>query len=190
MPDENLSRVDFAWNDEGEVVACPTGHAPTRQGERASSDRASRARSLHVFFDAATCNACPELERCPVRQPNNARSRDYRLDVGPQLLARDQQWVEQKTESWKADYRIRSGIEATNSELKRGHGMGQLRVRRKPRVLLNVALKLTACNIKRWGRAARRRATALAALTAGIFAIWAVLRPKALGDDRLVSAPT
>ena len=48
-----------------------------------------------------------------------------------------------------ARYAIRAGIEATNSELKRGHGFGRLRVRGSPRVALSVNLKALACNIKR-----------------------------------------
>ena len=45
---------------------------------------------------------------------------------------------------------FRSGIEATNSELKRGHGLGRLRVRRRKRVELAVCLKVLACNLKRF----------------------------------------
>ena len=51
------------------------------------------------------------------------------------------------------DYKIRSGIEATNSELKRSHGLGKLRVRRAAKVCFAVACKVIACNIKRWARA-------------------------------------
>jgi hypothetical protein len=43
-----------------------------------------------------------------------------------------------------------SGIEATNSELKRCHGLGTLQVRRKPRVSLSARLKVLAPNIKRY----------------------------------------
>lgn len=39
------------------------------------------------------------------------------------------------------------------SELKRGHAMGRLRVRRLPQVRLAVACKVIACNVKRWLRA-------------------------------------
>ena len=42
------------------------------------------------------------------------------------------------------------------SELKRAHGLGRLRVRRKNRVRLQVAFKATACNIKRWAAASTR----------------------------------
>jgi hypothetical protein len=59
----------------------------------------------------------------------------------------------QQTTEWKNRYRIRAGIEATNSELKRSHGIGRLRVRRMAKVCFAVACKLTACNIKRWAKA-------------------------------------
>ena len=49
-------------------------------------------------------------------------------------------------------YAIRAGIEATNSELKRRHGLGRLRVRRRPRVELAVHLVALACNLKRMVR--------------------------------------
>jgi hypothetical protein len=83
------------------------------------------------------------------------------------MLARDGRWVEQQSERWKDRYRIRSGVEATMSELKRGHGMGRLRVRRHARVLVQVALKATACNIKRWIRAATAALRGFLALLCG-----------------------
>ena len=66
---------------------------------------------------------------------------------------RDLALASQRDAAWWDRYKIRSGIEATMSELKRGHGLGKLRVRRAPRVLLAVGLKVTACNVKRWLRA-------------------------------------
>jgi hypothetical protein len=59
----------------------------------------------------------------------------------------------QQTPQWKDRYKIRSGIEATNSELKRSHGIGKLRVRRAVKVSFAVDCKLIACNIKRWAKA-------------------------------------
>lgn len=46
-------------------------------------------------------------------------------------------------------YAIRAGIEGTNSEMKRRHGLGHLRVRGGKRVRLAVYLKTAACNLKR-----------------------------------------
>ena len=53
------------------------------------------------------------------------------------------------TEEWRQRYGVRAGIEGTNSELKRAHGLGRLRVRGEARVGLAVYLKALACNVKR-----------------------------------------
>jgi hypothetical protein len=47
----------------------------------------------------------------------------------------------------KKCYAVRAGIEATNSELKRAHGLGRLRVRGGLRVTLAANLKGLACNL-------------------------------------------
>jgi hypothetical protein len=153
---ETFSRTEFNIDAHtGEVLRCPAGHTPTRHAQRESSDTTHPRRSLHAFFNADDCTPCPQLNRCPVRRPNNPYT-DYRLDVAPEMLARDARWTQQQTQPWKERYRIRAGIEATMSELKRAHGLGHLRVRRMVRVKIQVALKTTACNIKRWLRALRR----------------------------------
>jgi len=61
------------------------------------------------------------------------------------------EWLKRQEASqrFKQKYAIRAGIEATNSELKRPHGMRKLRVRREARVRLAVYFKALACNLKR-----------------------------------------
>jgi hypothetical protein len=78
---------------------------------------------------------------------------DFRLEITPEIRRRDHMYSIQKTAEWKYRYKIRSGIEATNSELKRSHGIGKLRVRRAAKVCFAVACKVIACNIKRWAKA-------------------------------------
>lgn len=78
---------------------------------------------------------------------------DFRLEITPEIRLRDQMYSIQHTNEWNERYKIRSGIEATNSELKRSHGLGKLRVRRAAKVCFAVACKLIACNIKRWAKA-------------------------------------
>lgn len=56
---------------------------------------------------------------------------------------------QEQSEGFRKRYSIRAGIEATNSELKRAHGMKKLRVRRERRVKLAVYFKALACNVKR-----------------------------------------
>jgi hypothetical protein len=53
------------------------------------------------------------------------------------------------TAAFRERYAERAGIEGSNSEMKRKHGLGKLRVRTDPRVRLAVFFKTLACNVKR-----------------------------------------
>ncbi len=118
-------------------------------------------RSLYAIFDGSLCRSCAMLDRCPVRAPNHREQGcqprdtvgDFRLEITPELRLRDHMYALQQTTEWKDRYKIRAGIEATNSELKRAHGIGRLRVRRLVKVCFAVACKVIACNIKRWAKA-------------------------------------
>jgi hypothetical protein len=117
------------------------------------------------------------LDQCPVRAPNHrnrgcqARNTvgDFRLEITPEIRLRDHMYFIQQTTEWKDRYRIRSGIEATNSELKRSHGIGKLRVRRAVKVCFAVACKLIACNIKRWAKAHAAQEGPLQSFLSSIF---------------------
>ncbi len=64
----------------------------------------------------------------------------------------------EQTKEFKDGYRLRGGIEATNSEYKRSYGGGCLRVRGSPAVARTVKFKFMALNIKRWMKPARKTA--------------------------------
>lgn len=85
----------------------------------------------------------------------------------PQEAKQAVEWLRQQEASprFKERYKIRSGIESTNAELKGPHGMRKLRVRGQKRVKLAVYFKALACNVKRALRAwlAREEAVAPAA---------------------------
>lgn len=147
----------------------------------------TKGRSLHAIFDGDICRKCSILHNCPVRAPNHrargCKPRDtvgnFRLEITPELRLRDQMYSNQQTTEWKKQYGIRSGVEATMSELKRRHGMGKLRVRRAVKVCFAVACKVIACNIKRWAKA-------LSALDpASQRLIWFILRRLGLFDVNL-----
>ncbi len=159
LSDEIMSRDLFQFNSDGFVTKCPIGHSPI--DHRMLSHNNQKGKSLHAIFDGDTCRQCDLLDRCPVRAPNH-RSRgckprdtvgDFRLEITPEIRLRDHMYSIQQTTEWKDRYRIRSGVEATNSELKRSHGIGKLRVRRAAKVCFAVACKVIACNIKRWVKA-------------------------------------
>ncbi len=159
IPDEVMGRGQFEFNTDGLAVKCPKGHSPI--DHRMLSHNNKKGKSLHAIFDGDICRKCLILDNCPVRAPNHrargCRPQDtvgnFRLDITPELRLRDQMFANQQTDEWKEQYRIRSGVEATMSELKRKHGMGKLRVRRAAKVCFAVACKVIACNIKRWAKA-------------------------------------
>jgi hypothetical protein len=149
-----ICRDQFEYDDDGYCTACPQGHAPVRHGMRTSSSKAKAA--LHAFFDGNACAKCELKDRCMARPPNNKNGGNYHLEIAPALVERDRRKAEQAEEEWWDRYKIRSGIEATMSEMKRVTGMGKLRVRRITRVTLAVGLKASACNVKRWLSAAAK----------------------------------
>ena len=176
LSDEVAGRDLFQFDSEGFVSQCPMGQSPI--DHRILSGNNTTRRSLHAIFDGETCRSCNMLDQCPVRTPNH-RSRgchardtvgDFRLEITSEIRLRDQMYANQQTSVWKDRYKIRSGIEATNSELKRSHGMGKLRVRRAAKVCFAVACKVIACNIKRWAKAQTALERALPGLLCSISA--------------------
>jgi len=158
LGDDIMGRDQFEFDNEGHVTKCPEGHPPI---DHRLLSNGSVGRTLHAVFNGDLCRACSSLEQCPVRAPNHRSKGDgprqtkgnFRLEVTRALRVRDDMFIAQQTDDWKERYAIRSGVEATMSELKRSHGLGRLRVRGLARVQLAVAFKVIACNIKRWCKA-------------------------------------
>lgn len=163
LPEETIGRDRFHFDEAtGHCTRCPAGHAPLRHGMR--STYCNLPATLHAYFDGDKCRACELQPKCIVRKPNNGNKGNFHLEVGAHLIARDCALAAQREDGWWDQYRIRAGIEATVSELKRAHGLGKLRVRRMPRVRLAVGLKITACNVKRWLRSVAAPMSACQAL--------------------------
>jgi hypothetical protein len=152
LSEGTIGRDRFQFDEAGHCTRCPAGHAPLRHEKRSASKGLPPA--PYAYFDGNTCRACELRPKCIVRKPNNGKQGNFHLEVSAHLIARDENLAEQAEDGWWEDYKIRSGVEATMSELKRGHGMGKLRVRRIPRVRLAVSFKIIGCNVKRWLRAA------------------------------------
>lgn len=175
LSDEVMGRDQFKFDKKGLVVKCPEGHKPVEH--RVLSHNNQKGRCLHAIFDGDICRKCSALKKCPVRAPNHrvrgCKPRntvgDFRLEITSELRLRDRMYSIQQTTEWKEQYRIRSGVEATMSELKRSHGMGKLRVRRATKVCFAVACKVIACNIKRWAKALAVSVNALQRFISFIF---------------------
>jgi len=137
--EKHLSLGEFTLNEAGDrVLTCPTGAAPVRQGPTKSGKK------VQAWFGA--CQDCPLKSICPTQKDGRLR----RLTFDAETVAVARRRAEQETSAFKERHKIRSGIEATNSELKRCHGLRKLRVRRRPRVALAVRLKALALNMKRY----------------------------------------
>jgi len=139
--EDEITKADFDVDAKGERVArCPAGREAT------SEKRDPETGKVRAFFDGAGCDGCPHRDRCPAKPLRDGR-RVLRTTVHAAVLARRRRY--EKTKEFKKRYAERAGIEATNSELKRAHGLGRLRIRGFLRVRLAVYLKALACNVKR-----------------------------------------
>ena len=182
LDDSVMGRDKFEFDEEGHVVSCPEGYAAINHKIHSNN---SPERTLHAIFDGDTCRKCSKLEICPVRAPNHRDKGtgpretvgNFRLEITPELRLRDNMFAEQQTLEWKERYKIRSGIEATMSELKRGHDMAKLRVRGLARVTFAVLCKVTACNVKRWARAVSASSEPLQGLFTLFFRKWSLCEP-------------
>jgi hypothetical protein len=138
--EQGISLGDFVFDEAGEVVLrCPTGAAPV-------AHQATRGRVVLAVFAQQDCAECPLRELCPTETRKDQRV----LPFTPAEVATARRRTEQRTAAFKERHKIRSGIEATNSELKRCHGLRKPPVRRRPRVALVVRLKVLGMNIKRY----------------------------------------
>ena len=137
---QTLNVTDFKVDVKGEQpVLCPAGHTPESTERQVNGKITATYSRLH-------CAHCPISKDCPtLRNPNGTRTLETTLKE--HVLAKRRAY--ERTAEFEARYAQRAGIEATNSELKRAHGLGRLRVRGGARVRLAVYFKALACNVKR-----------------------------------------
>ncbi|MEW5945976.1 MAG: transposase [bacterium] len=125
------------------VTRCPRGVEPVRVKHTKRND------TVVALFDKETCRACDLRGECGAKR----HKKHYTLTFTRSRMATALRREHEKTEAFKKTYAIRAGIEGTNSELKRAHGMGRLRVRGQPAVEFAVFMKIIACNVKRYIKA-------------------------------------
>jgi hypothetical protein len=146
-----LTAADFTIEVTGQrATVCPAGHKAMAEYE---DEEAPERVELH--FARETCGPCPLRPRCPVRwrrRPELAGGSGpgaYVLTADLVKVNLERRRRAEASGGFHERYAVRAGIEGTNSELKRAHGLGRLRVRGGRRVKLAVYLKALACNIKR-----------------------------------------
>jgi hypothetical protein len=142
---------DFMFSSDGQRIEhCPMGQEPAEQGTCGKGRRYAR-------MDAKRCGRCSWTGCCPARRSDRATA--VTLTWSPSAGATSARRHRERTKEFKDGYRVRSGIEATNSEYKRFYGGGRLRVRGSPAVTRTVKLKFMALNIRRWTKPARKTQT-------------------------------
>ena len=130
-----------------QVVCCPAGHAPV------SSEHDPQTGRTRTVMPETTCGACEFYEQCPV----NKRRDSYQLDHTAKQRRTAARRREESTDVFRERYKMRGGIESTNSGMKRRTGLGQLRVRGAPRVYHSIYLKVAGWNVLRSSVCAKMR---------------------------------
>jgi hypothetical protein len=145
---DHLNIDDFNVDEQTEeVVCCPAGHKP------ALSIHGKQTGQTKTVMPSSVCSQCEFHKECPV-----VKCRDgyclYHTAKQRRLAGRRR---EEATDVFRDRYRIRGGIEGTNSGLKRRTGLGRLRVRGQPRVFRSILLKVAGWNILRAAACAKMR---------------------------------
>jgi len=144
-----INSDDFVVHDStGEVECCPRGENPVE------SSRDEATGQTLVVMDKRACAECPHRNGCPVKRRRDGRY-EYRFTDKQRRL--DARRREEATDVFRERYRKRSGIEATNSILKRKTGLGRVRVRGRPSVFHSILLKVAGWNLLQATRALAMR---------------------------------
>jgi hypothetical protein len=168
-----LTIDDFAVDERtGKVETCPAGRVPLQ----VVYDPVTTTTTIHL--SAEDCGACPYRAQCPIEPGKSSYQVSY-TDKQRRLEGRRR---EQETEVFRERYAKRSGLESTNSGIKRRLGLGQLRVRGRRAVNHAIYLKVAGWNLLRAaasgqlrGRVVRALARLRAALVLAVgYAVWSL----------------
>ncbi len=134
--EDNLTVADFKFSPKGDVVACPTGHAPAKIKKR---------KRVSIGFSSQHCQDCPELSKCPVKK---GKKHYYLRFTDKEMRIANRRRYEH-SEEFRDRYRWRAGSEATISEYDRRTGVKHLRVRGLKAVRFSATLKALGVNLFR-----------------------------------------
>jgi hypothetical protein len=168
---EKLTMEDFAVDERtGKVGACPAGRIPLQVLYDAETTKTT------IEMDKEHCQHCPFREACPIEEKANGKFTTSYTDKQRRLEERRR---EQDTAPFQKRYEQRSGLESTNSGLKRRLGVGRLRVRGGKAVKHALCLKVAGWNLLRAaasGKLAKKMAEAMAQM--GLARCFQVLRGR------------
>jgi hypothetical protein len=134
--------ADFDIRVEERKATCPAGREST-QCSRLEDQKTGR---VNYRFEWSW-----ECENCPLRGKCVAPEQKHRsIVVGEFHTPLQARRKEQKTEAFAKEMKNRNGIEGTQSELVRAHGIRRARYRGLAKVRLQNYFAGMACNVKRW----------------------------------------
>ncbi len=163
---DHLNIDDFDIDEQTEeVVCCPAGHKP------ASSIHDKQTGKTKTVMPSSTCSQCEFHKECLIEKCRDGYCL-YHTARQRRLAGRRR---EENTDVFRERYRIRGGIEGTNSGLKRKTGLGQLRVRGRPAVFQAIYLKIAGWNILRASVCAKMRAIVWERANMAVFRLCFVL---------------
>jgi Transposase DDE domain len=146
---EALTLDDFAVDERtGRVEACPQGYTPL------VVERNEEAGTTRIEMAAAACEGCPFRTSCPIHKTRDGRYELDFTDKDHRLAGRRR---EQETPVFADRYRMRSGIESTNSGLKNRLDLKRLRVRGRGSVFRVILHKVTGWNVLRAAASTKMR---------------------------------
>ena len=148
VSDDELTIDDFNIDEATQqVVCCPAGHEPV------SSEHDPQTGKTRTVMPDSACGACEYYDHCPATKKRNG----YQLDHTAKQRRTASRRREEATDVFRERYKVRGGIEGTNSGVKRRTGLGRLRVRGRPRVFHAIYLKVAGWNILRASVCAKMR---------------------------------
>jgi transposase len=139
-----FSVEDFQISVEERQAICPAGKANTQCSRLEEADT---GKVSYRFEFSTACHECPLREQCLAED-----QRHRTVVVGEHHTVLQARRQEQQTDAFKARMKHRNGIEGTQSELVRGHGLRHARYRGLAKVRLQNYFIGAACNVKRWIR--------------------------------------
>ena len=137
---ERLTIDDFDIDEHTEEVkCCPAGHTPDTSVQDEQTGKTT------TVMPESACSGCDFYGQCPVEKCKG----QYRLVHTAKQRRLAARRREENTEVFRERYKIRGGIEGTNSGVKRVTGLGQLRVRGRSAVFHAIYLKVAGWNMRR-----------------------------------------
>ena len=128
---------EFALTEQGEIAACPMGHAPIED--------TARGNHREAVFAVEHCLGCPRRKECPVKPVRKG----YGFSYDRKQIKMARRRARERTAAFRDRYRFRAGIEGTFSALDRKTGVKHLQVRGLSAVRFAVVLKALGLNLLR-----------------------------------------